>query len=374
MANPNLVRKPSDSPTGGAGEVTPAQIIDAGPNDQNYIINGAFDFWQRATSSVASSEVNGPTDRWAFGRTGGGGTLIMSRSTDVPSNAKSTYSASLTVNLAAPSLGATDRYGMFQKIEGSIIAPLYNEKVTLSFWVKSSVTGTYSIWFGNGAAANGFYVSSYSISSANTWEQKSITVDLSAKVGSWSTDNTIGMYVYFALAAGSSTTSATPNVWSSNSTALAVAGQTNFMATSGSTFLISQVILNRGTSPSPFLRHGRNYVGEMQACQRYYAKSYNLDVFVNASTWLGATTGHPMAPGSNDASSSGRLPVRMRANPSITAYSPNGGQNVVGRSNGQNLSLSSIQSGELGFFAYWNNQGQADDAFEGFHWTADAEL
>lgn len=179
--------------------------------DRNFIINGAMDFWQRAVSRSVTSEVNGPADRWSQGRTTGSGVFTASRVTDVPSNGRSVYSLNCTVTTAATP-ATTDRYGIFQKIEGNIAQAIYNEKVTLSFWVKSSIVGTYSIWFGTGAANNGYYVTSYTVNLANTWEQKSITVDMSAKTGTWSTDITIGMYVYFALATGPTFNISTPTV------------------------------------------------------------------------------------------------------------------------------------------------------------------
>lgn len=271
MANPNLVRKPAYD-VNGLGEVSPSNILDVGPNDQNYIINGAFDFWQRALTQTVTTEVNGPMDRWSVGRSAGtNGSLTVARTSDAPSNGKSTYSLSATVASASASLAAAERWGIFQKIEGQVAAPLYQEKITLSFWVKSSLTGIYSMWFGTGAANNGYYVSTYTINTPNTWEQKSITVDMSAKVGTWSTDSTIGMYIYFALATGSTFNIATPNVWNSSSSAgLSTSAQPNLMSTVGNTFLISQVILNRGSAASPFIRAGRNTINELALCQRYY--------------------------------------------------------------------------------------------------------
>ena len=375
MANPNLVRKPSDSPTGGAGEVTPAQILDTAPNDQNYVINGAFDYWQRSFSQLVAGEQNGPADRWAFGRVGTSvGTMTVARSFDVPSNGKAIASASIVVGTAAPSLGVNDRYGIFQKIEGSVIAPLYNEKITLSFWVKSSVTGTYTMWVGNGAAANGFYISSYVINSANTWEQKNITVDLSAKVGTWAIDGSIGMYVYFGLAAGATTATATPNVWTSSSAALAVAGQVNFMATSGNTFLISQVMLNRGSTAAPFLRAGRNQIGELVMCQRYYEKSVNIGTIPGSNL---SPTGDAILHDGGGINGGAFVvnqffKVNKRTLPTCTIWSDQGVAGVVRGNATGNISAGVANFKETGFGVAFNLNGTAQ-AYN-FQWVADAEL
>lgn len=382
MANPNLVRKPSDSPTGGAGEVTSAQILDTAPNDQNYIMNGAFDFWQRGTSASVGVEINGPMDRWAVGcANGSAGELSVTRSTDVPSNGKSTYSAACTVSTASSSLGTTDLWGFFQKLEGSVVAPLYNEKITLSFWVKSSITGTYSMWVGAGASNNGYYVSSYVINASNVWEQKSITIDMSAKVGTWATDNTIGMYVYFALATGSTFNISTPNTWTSSAASgLSVPGQVNLLSNVGNTFLISQVMLNRGTIPSPFIRYGRHYSGEFIACLRYYEKSYPIDITPgtpgqhNGQYWGISLNAVDFYDGYDH---SNQFQVQKRALPSVQVYNPQSGAtgNFYNYTQGVTQGNSGVRGlSTRGVSFYCINANMPVQQVFGTHWTADAEL
>mgnify|MGYP003333410141 CR=1 FL=1 len=346
MANPNLVRKPAYD-VNGLGEASPLDIVTGASRDQNFIHNGAMDFFQRGASASVTTEINGPADRWSVGRTSGSVVATVSASTDVPANGKSFFSLQWQTTTAA-AMTSTDRIGIFQKIEGQFARVFYNETVTLSFWVKSALTGVHSVWFGNGAAANGFYITSYTINTPNTWEYKTITVNMANKIGTWSTDNTIGMYVYFSL--GAAVQTATANTWTSSTASLALPGQVNLGATVGNQFKITQVMLNIGSVPAPFVTAGRTFDNELKICQRYYEVGNYI-----ASGYNGGAGVIP--------TSSCSFLVTKRAAPSLTQTYLNGSFTV------NNFGTSTVNN----FNVNVNIPG-AGVGYVYFSWTADAEM
>jgi hypothetical protein len=179
-----------------------------------------------------------------------------------------TNSLLMTVTTADASLAATDLYDISQIIEGFNVADLgwgtaSAVTVTLSFWVRSSVTGTFGGAFGNSAVTRS-YPFTYTISAANTWEQKTITVAGDTS-GTWLTNNGIGLRLYLGLGLGS-TYSGTAGAWS-GSFFISATGATNLMATNGATFYITGVQLERGTAATAFEQ--RLYGTELALCERY---------------------------------------------------------------------------------------------------------
>jgi hypothetical protein len=174
---------------------------------------------------------------------------------------------------SAYSVTATDYFLLTQPIEGYNVADLdwgtANAKtVTLSFWVRSSLTGTFGGSINN-ASGNRSYPFSYTVSSANTWTQASATIT-GDTTGTWLTTNTVGMYVRFSLGTGT-TYSGTVGSWS-GSLLLGATGATSVVGTNGATFYITGVQLEAGTTASPF--EYRQYGTELVLCQRYYENNY----------------------------------------------------------------------------------------------------
>ena len=199
------------------------------------------------------------------------GIFTLQQDSDVPAGAGFSNSLKATVTTADASLGATQEYVIAQRIEGFNVADLglgtaAAAQITLSFWVRSSVTGTFGGSLVN-SALNRSYPFSYSISSANTWEKKTITLTGDTS-GTWLTTNGTGLQVTWGLGAGS-TRSGTPGAWA-GSLFLSVTGATNLMATSGATFYLTGVQLEAGSVATPFER--RPYGTELALCQRYFRK------------------------------------------------------------------------------------------------------
>lgn len=232
---------------------------------RNRIINGDMRISQRAAG--ASVTEGFAVDRFEF-QENGSAAFTIQRSTTVPTGFVN--STVVTVTSAASATAAqVNRY--FQRIEGNNIADLgfgtaTASTVTLSFWVRSSLTGTYCAALVNNAA-NRSYVAEYSISAANTWEYKTITI-AGDTTGTWETGTSSGVQVTFDLGSGSDY-NATAGSWVAAND-FRTTNQANFANTSGATFYITGVQLEAGSVASPFER--RDYGRELIMCQRYYAK------------------------------------------------------------------------------------------------------
>ena len=194
-------------------------------------------------------------------------------------------------SLSAYSITSADVFVLGQNIEGFNFSDLgwgtaNAATVTLSFWVRSSLTGTFGGALRNNAS-NRSYPFNYTISAANTWEQKSITV-AGDTTGTWvGATNGIGLRVHFGLGVGS-TTSGTAGSWSANEFNSAT-GATSVVGTNGATFYITGVQLERGTQATSF--EYRQYGTELALCERYYQTISEIAQFGTAanSTYYGST-------------------------------------------------------------------------------------
>jgi hypothetical protein len=235
---------------------------------KNRIINGAMVISQRnGTSATTLDGASAYTlDRWQ-GYDNTDGSFTIAQTTTAPTGFNN--SLKVTVATTDTSLGATQFAFFRQFIEGYNVADLgwgtANAKtVTVSFWVYSSLTGTFGGAIINDAGDRG-YPFSYTISSANTWEQKSITI-AGDTTGTWGTTNGTGLALIFGLGVGSSY-SGTAGSWQAGFYCSST-GATNVMATSGATFYITGVQLEAGSSATGF--EYRQYQQEFSLCQRYY--------------------------------------------------------------------------------------------------------
>lgn len=226
---------------------------------------------------------------------------------------------------SAYSASGTDEFVLRQKIEGFNVADLeYGTAnavtVTLSFWVRSSLTGSFGGSFAN-SAQNRCYPFSYTISAANTWEKKLITIPGDTS-GTWLTTNGLGLYVTFGLGVGSTYGSGTANAWAGTYSDVP-SGSTSVVGTNGATFYITGVQLEAGTVATPFER--RSYGQELALCQRYFCKTFDQSVqpAQNTGNFNGALTNLAGSSAfTGNAIVNWRYPVQMRATPSIFLYTP----------------------------------------------------
>jgi hypothetical protein len=235
---------------------------------KNKIINGSMTIDQRnAGASVTQTTGNVfPVDRFFVT-----GSVTSKFTAQQSSTAPAGFNKSLLItSSSAYSVGSGDFYVVAQNIEGYNVADLNwgtaNAKtVTLSFWVRSSLTGTFGGALVGGSTYS--YPFTYTISAADTWEQKSITVTGTSS-GTWDTTNGSGLIVRFGLGVGT-TYSGTAGSWSANNY-FSATGATSVVGTNGATFYITGVQLEVGSTATSF--DYRPYGTELALCQRYYYK------------------------------------------------------------------------------------------------------
>ena len=236
---------------------------------KNRIINGAMVIDQRnAGASVTPTNGQYTLDRWYFS-VSQASKLTSQQNADSVTPPVGFINYLGVTSSSAYSVLTGDYFGFRQSIEGLNVADLgwgtANAKtVTLSFWVRSSLTGSFGGSLFN-SSANRSYPFSYTISTANTWEQKSITI-AGDTTGTWLTTNGNGIQVYFSLGAGS-TYSGTANAWTGGTWASQPTGSTSVVGTNGATFYITGCQLEVGSTATSF--DYRPYGTELALCQRY---------------------------------------------------------------------------------------------------------
>jgi hypothetical protein len=236
---------------------------------KNRIINGAMVIDQRnAGASVTPLNAAYTIDRW-FHQLSQASKISVQRSTTAPAGF---INSALITSLSAYSVGVNDYFNIVQAIEGLNLTDLgwgtaNAQTVTISFWVRSSLTGTFggSVLNSNQTRA---YPFTYTISAANTWEQKTVTIAGDTS-GTWLTDNGIGLRLSFGLGAGSNFSS-TAGAWAGG-TYLSATGATSVVGTNGATFYVTGVQLEKGSTATSF--DVRPYTTELMLCQRYYYKT-----------------------------------------------------------------------------------------------------
>jgi hypothetical protein len=289
-------------------------------NFKNRIINGAMVISQRnGTSSVTPASGSFLTDRYGYYASQASKVTAQQLSASPPVGFFNYLG--ITIASAVSSLGSTDYFYYQQKIEGFNTADLQwgtvNAKtVTVSFWVQSSLTGTFGGSLRNGNENRG-YPFTYTISAANTWEYKTITI-AGDTTGTWNTDNTTGIGLCFSLGMGS-TYSNTAGAWATGNYASAT-GVINVMATVGATFNVTGVQLEVGVTATGF--DYRPYGTELLLCERYYEKSYEIGTVPGTTGVAGNWTG---VGGQNYPRAVTEFKVDKRAIPTITFYADSDG-------------------------------------------------
>ena len=251
---------------------------------RNRIINGAMVIDQRnAGASVTNTTSNLYTlDRWAcLGSQSSKFTIQQNANSITPPVGFVNYLG--CTSSSAYTVGSGDYFQINQIIEGYNIADLgwgtANAKtIILSAWVYSSLTGTFGGALRNSGSAR-CYPFTYTISSANTWTQVSITI-VGDTSGTWLTTNGHGIQVVFSLGMGS-TYSGTAGVWASSNYASAT-GATSVVGTNGATFYITGVQLEKGSTATSF--DYRPYGTELALCQRYYQRQSGFLAIAGSST------------------------------------------------------------------------------------------
>ena len=310
---------------------------DGALSNRNLIINGAMQVAQRGTS--ASPAPSGYLiDRFATFKSGAG-TFSLAQSSDAPVGFNKSLLATVTSS-STPSGG--DYYIIQQPIEGQNLSVLSLGTAnaltsTLSFYVKSSLTGTFSGSLRDGPSGVS-YVFEYTINSANTWERKTVTISGSTG-GTFPTDNTAGARLAFSLGQGTTYAASTVGSWVSGNFHGSTA-ETDFIATNGATFYLTGVSLEVGDTATPF--EHRSIADTLQACQRFYERHDTFNT-------------HACLYANNEYVGDVIYKVTKRSTPSISGLTGNYG------------SVSGISTGKFYFV-------RGSSATYLTNWAADAEL
>ena len=306
--------------------------------NRNRIINGDMRIDQRnagasVTLATASSSAYG-ADRFMVEQ---GGVTANTGTIQQVSDAPTGFKKSIKYTGGSATYNSQGFTAINQRIEGLNLADsdygtASAKQFTLSFWVKASITGTYSINFTHYDGSNErWLLQAYTVDSADTWEKKTITINGDTAYSIPADNGATGwMRVYWALGGDSNAMqgTVTGNWVAGSGSNRAVSGQVNVATTSGATFYITGVQLEEGAVATPF--EHRDFGSELLRCKRYYEKSFAYDVqpsnggsASSFSTFYGAW--FIRASLNNDYRTSYRWDVEKRATPTITAYGNSNG-------------------------------------------------
>ena len=275
---------------------------------KNRIINGAQVIDQRNSGSsvtITGSTSLYATDRWQGAAGSSTGVYTLQQVSDAPVG----FVNSLKTTVTTAEASVTYNYAIVQRIEGFNTTDLGwgtadAKTVTLSFWVKSSLTGS----FGGSLCNNAFdraYPFPYTINVANTWEYKTVTIT-GDTTGTWLTNSSTGIQLNISLGA-SAARSATANAWTATA-ARQPTGSTNLISTNGATFYITGVQLEVGSSATGF--EYRQYGQELALCQRYFVSYGGVSIYEAIATGV--------SDGANSVSFPISTPVPFRSSPSVS--------------------------------------------------------
>jgi len=356
-----------------SGHVTVDNVAmpSAGPlSNRNLIINGAMQVSQRGTTGTVTNAVNYLVDRY-YGIAQNANVTQSQESSVVPTGFKNSLKFEVT------SAGNTGYLQCVQRIEGQNMAHLNfgtanAVQFTLSFYVRSSITGNYSIAFRN-ASDNRSYVTTYNIATADTWERKTVTLT-GDTTGTWATDNGHGMSVIWTLGYSSSTSST--DQWTATGN-FAADSSVDWYETNGATWYLTGVQLEVGSVATPF--EHRSYGDELARCQRYYEKSYDQGTVPGTSTSTGLCSVNATNVTNTYRYYSVEFAVEKRATPTVTTYAQDGTLTEATNAAGTNLGANSAQVTLpcTRNFAVSNNRGSditVTTNCVAFHYTASAEF
>lgn len=245
--------------------------------NKNLIINGAMQVAQRGTSAVSVGSGTYRLDRFSVNKSNDGA-YTVEQSTDAPTGFTTSLKAQVTT--ADTSLSAAQNAFIYQSIEAQNLQHLnYGTSdaltVTLSFWVKSSKTGVYTASLYKPDNTGYMFTQEYTISSANTWEKKTITITptaggtsfITTSGGAIANDNGSGIDVNFNLAFGSTFNGGTSGSWSSTTADYSTTNAVNWMDSTSNNFYLTGVQLEIGDA-TPFEHEG--FGTTLRKCKRYY--------------------------------------------------------------------------------------------------------
>ena len=352
--------------------------------NRNVVINGAMQVAQRGTSTASiTGSAYYTADRWDSVLTTMG-TWTQSIENDAPTGSGFRKSLKMLCTTADASPAAADRVVIRTILEGQNVQQFLKgtasaKSFALSFWVKSNVTGTYVIGLYDNDNTRSVSAS-YTVSASATWEKKTIIFPADT-TGAFDNDNAASLAIEISLGAGSNFTSGTLNTtWASHVAANYYVGQTNVAAATSNYWQVTGVQLEAGAVATPF--EFEDIGVTLEKCQRYYQKSWNLDIVPATSNAIAGLVFSSSNTTLSQGHSNGYIPFRvsMRSGPTVTiyGYSP-ATAGVVSNGQGTNLAAGSGQASQIGQNSaqvFNNSGGSITPNFGGylFHFVASAEL
>jgi hypothetical protein len=289
---------------------------------KNKIINGNMAIDQRNAGAAVTITSGYTLDRWRVYEQSAGA-MSFQQVADAPNDFK--YSLKVTTTTADASVDAADYNLVVQRIEGTSVSDLnYGtsaaKTTTLSFYVKSSLTGTFGGSFRNNNGDRS-YPFTYTISSANTWERKTITI-AGDTTGTWVTDTGMGLQVNFGLGVGTTYTG-TAGAWVGAGN-FSADSSVNVISTLNATWQVTGVQLEVGDTATEF--EHRPYTTELQLCHRYFEK-FAPGIADGATIYVGS---YAQSPGGS--AGTWYFKQEMRAIPTISLGSGSSAANTISRS------------------------------------------
>jgi len=338
---------------------------------RNRIINGAMQIAQRVSTNIQTGLTNGVyyiTDRFYF-QNAAGATVSAQQNSNAPAGFNNSFYVTVTSS-------GTPGYGFIQQnIEGYNLADFAlgtssAKAFTVSFWVYSNLTGTYSVSIQT-STYDYSYNATYTINASNTWQYVTLTIPGTA-LGTWYTDYRQGMAVRFSLI---SSASGTPNTWVSGSQSGST-NNVNWFATNGNTFYLTGVQLEIGSVATPFER--KLFDQTLIDCQRYYQMSYDLGTVPGTATTVGLYAFGVALNGSTPGPGSIPFRVSMRTTPSISYWDGAGNASKLSTGSPTTQTNNVTPSGapsqlSTNGFAH-PGQASIGNVTNWIHYTANAEL
>tara|TARA_R100001510_G_scaffold48836_1_gene46881 strand:- start:2888 stop:3919 length:1032 start_codon:yes stop_codon:yes gene_type:complete len=340
--------------------------------------------WQRGVAATTVVDGAYHCDRYSSNN-GTGGAYTTERSTDTPTGTG--FSLKAQVTTADTSLTGTQYAFIEHNIEAQNLQSLRygtsNAKnITLSFSVKSSKTGTYTVLLRKLSGTDCHLVHEYTIDSANTWERKEITISptagstsiITASTGAIAADNENGLQVGWGFAYGPDYKTATNNTWSTNTNHYSTSNQVNWLDSTSNNFYLTEVQLEVGEQATAF--EHRSFGDELRRCKRYFTRMSDTDGLGNDGLAFAGLMANTVA-----ARFAGRVLMPMRTDPTLSvtndtqffvrvgggSFAPSSGMSFQSHDNGAFIIACSSSSSQT------SGSGVTIES-EGAHIDADAEL
>lgn len=357
-------------------QVDGVQLPTAGQlSNRNVIINGAMSVAQRGTSDTSvSGQERFVTDRFLTGIIGTNSAVFaITQSTDAPTGF--THSLKWDCTTADSSLAADHQSKIEHRIEGLNVAHLgwgtaNAQTVTLSFYIKSNLTGNTQVAFVN-SDNNRSYVATFTIDAANTWERKVLTIPGDTS-GTWLTDNTIGLRLRWGNF-GSDYQTGSVDQWNGGQYMSRNDSPINFSSSTSDELYLTGVQLEVGEKATPF-EHKR-FSEELNDCLRYYEKSYNYSTAPGTGSDTGKMAHRKSSVDSGITDFTVSFSVRKRDNPTLTVYSPDTGtaSRIYDETDDTDHAASGEDIGETGGHITCSS-AIGGNKYLSMHYDADAEL